>query len=154
MTDFFESAKAEMKAEAEAQKLWDEAKDWAPDKDKDHPNPLAGYMLDVRRVPTRHGFSYLCLVQDYDDEDVYWKVWGSRTSVKNGLEAAQPARGSAFAIEYHGKEKVANDSSRSFFRYTVRAETPDRELWQNLFRSEPQAQRASTPDFGPEHAPF
>jgi hypothetical protein len=117
--DFFDQADADLEAAQEADKAWDDATEWQPDKKKKQPATLRGTMLDVKWISTKYGFSYLMLVRDFEDEDLYWKVWGSRSVIKSELETAAPARNSKVVIQWLGTQKGKNDDSVEYHVYKV-----------------------------------
>ena len=155
MTDFFDKAADDTEGDGEQHPTY---------KWKEDGQVLKGTMTDIKVQGTKDGrVNYLATIAEAETDEV-WALWigESPKVMRDEFIDASPAKGSLVYIAYKGKRDT-KDGARSYHVHSVRAETKDFELWQELAREKyakeqgfenaaTQGQAAS--NFGPDESPF
>ena len=157
--EFFGTAAKAAKTEAESagkeRNVWDYKKQ----------SVLQGKVIKGDRFPTNtnKGYSIIIEVAEEGTDEVF-TVWCSSKLLEDWIMTEAPAVGSLVYLEFHGKQPVQSDSSRSYNLFSARAQTADHEYWHKIHQAyhataKAKQEAAGSPavvktEFGPDEAPF
>ena len=157
MTDFFDKAADDTEGDGEQHPTY---------KWKEDGQVVKGTMTDIKVQGTKDGrVNYLATIAEAETHEV-WALWigESPKVMRDDFIDASPAKGSLIYIAYKGNRNT-KDGARSYHVHSVRAETKDFDLWQELAREkyakeqgagsyDGAGQAAPKQQFGPDESPF